>query len=909
VTLDPLTRGTARHLPQTRKFMSLRLKINAAIWLVAVLMTLIFGSILYPFESRRYDSGVKQIFQLLDTVFHQRLEDLANELFARQQRALEMSLRDILKVEGVVAASCYLPNGELYQSTRKSAAPGLQPEERRNLDRTEAFIGTLDPGTDQVVYAHRIEVIGNKIGYFKVYYDLTNLKRETRLSLVIFASVIIFTVLMVTALLSRMLSRWVISPVFKLRNAMKQVQEGGLGETVTLSGRDEIGEVGQAFNAMSLRLRESQEALVRTEEKYRGIVQNAIEGIFQSTPGRGRYITVNPSMAHILGYASEAELIVTVKDIAGELFVDPEAHRLFSRALEERGQITGFQTQFYRKDGGIVWVSISARAVRDADGAVLFHEGFFVDVTERREMEKAELEREAAEAANQAKSDFLAKVSHEIRTPMNAILGFADLLAARIETPGDQEYLNIIRASGKSLLCLINDILDLSKIEAGKMEIHRQAVNLRGLFSEVRETFSLPLAQKDLVFFIEIDSDLPDCMLLDDNRLRQVLLNLVGNAVKFTDQGMIRLSAWSEESGDQGRFDLLIRVADTGIGIPAQEHQRVFESFHQSAGQEARHSGGTGLGLTISKSLVEMMDGSIGVRSDGKKGCTFDIRLRQVSPADLAACIDPVLSQAAALDPPAATGAPWDDEPPNPPLAGATILLADDLPLNRELVKAFLEPSGVRILEAADGATALQVARNEHPTAILLDIFMPIMDGHQTLRQLRADEDTAAIPVIAFTAAGMKNDIEQITASGFNDYLLQPFTRQELIATLHRCLEPNAAVRPPAGSTPEGAAAGAPATFALTHHQWRKAMRSLENDLMPLWETARRQQRIREIKRLADELDRFGTEHQLADICAYAIRLHEGLERFDVEKIQTLLEGFAGLVEALKANRPPEEKK
>ena len=227
---------------QNRNFRSLKLKINAAIWLLAVLMTVIFGVIFYPFESRRYDSGVKQIFQLLDTVYQQRREDLANELFARQARALEMSLEEILKVDGIVAVSCYLPDGALYQSTLKGAVLRLLPAESRALDRTEAFIGTVDPSADQIIYAHRIEVIGNNIGYFKIYYDLSNLKQETRISLMIFASVIIFTVLMVTALLSHMLSRWVIAPVFKLRNAGLQRhvpaaarQSGGVGP-----GRGEI---------------------------------------------------------------------------------------------------------------------------------------------------------------------------------------------------------------------------------------------------------------------------------------------------------------------------------------------------------------------------------------------------------------------------------------------------------------------------------------------------------------------------------------------------------------------------------------------------------------------------------------------------------------------------------------------
>jgi PAS domain S-box-containing protein len=904
VAFNSINSISAGDRSKVRKFRSLRLKINAAIWLVAVLMTFIFGIILYPFESQRYDSHVKQIFQLLDTVFQQRREDLANELFARQDRALEMSLKEILKVEGIVAVQIYSSTGDLYQSTQKTSELKLQLDERLSLDQAEAFIGTLDNEVDQVVYASKIEVIGNNIGYVKINYDLSDLKRETNQSLVIFAAVIIFTVLMVTVLLNLMLSGWVILPVFKLRKAMKKVQEGHLGETVSLSGKDEIGEVGEAFNAMSLRLRESQEALVRTEEKYRGIVQNAIEGIFQSPPGKGRYITVNPSMAHILGYSSEHFLIATVDDIAGQLFVDPHDHHLLSRILEEKGQVTGFQTRLYRLDGSVIWVSISARAVRDAAGKVLYHEGFFVDVTERREIEKAELEREAAEAANQAKSEFLAKVSHEIRTPMNAILGFADLLASNIANQRDREYLNIIRSSGKSLLSLINDILDLSKIEAGKMEIHTQPVNLRTLFNEVGEMFSLSLAEKDLTFITDIENNLPDYMLLDEIRLRQVLFNLVGNAVKFTDQGMIRLIARSEPAKKDNHLNLIIQVKDTGIGIPSHEHERIFESFQQTTGQSAQRYGGTGLGLTISRSLVEMMGGTIDVQAESQKGTCFEIRLRDVSVTPAAQ--EPgegLLPPKAENKPALATGR----ETKTLPFPKATILLADDLPFNRDLVKAFLEESGASILEADNGSTALKMAQKESPDIILLDIFMPVMDGYQALQQLRQHEQTASIPVVAITASGMKEDIDRITKSGFDDFLIRPFSKLDLITTLTRFLQPQDEQLPRAPRQRSSLDETAEIKRALTQDQWCEVIRYLQDDLMPLWERCRHQQRIREIKMLAARIDRLLEEYPIADIREYAKKLNSGLARFDVEKIQKALDGYPALLEKLKANCPTEE--
>ncbi|MEW5801393.1 MAG: ATP-binding protein [bacterium] len=236
-----------------------------------------------------------------------------------------------------------------------------------------------------------------------------------------------------------------------------------------------------------------------------------------------------------------------------------------------------------------------------------------------------------AEAANRAKSEFLANMSHEIRTPLNAILGFTDLLDSLIADKKQKNYLETIKSSGKSLLTLINDILDLSKIEAGKMELRYEPVNPYAIFHEIKDIFSLNISRKDLAFIMDIAPDIPESLLLDDVRLRQILFNLVGNAVKFTEMGQIKLSARGiMQQNDQNSIDLMIAVEDTGIGIDPESHDKIFEAFKQQDGQDNKRYGGTGLGLTISKRLVEMMGGTISVKSQVARGSVFQIILKNV---------------------------------------------------------------------------------------------------------------------------------------------------------------------------------------------------------------------------------------------------------------------------------------
>ncbi len=394
----------------------------------------------------------------------------------------------------------------------------------------------------------------------------------------------------------------------------------------------------------------TQTALRQAEQKYRSIFENAVEGIFQTTP-EGRFLSVNPALARIYGYATPEELTSNLTNIRQQTYVNPQQREKFMRVMKDFGQISGFESEVYRVDGSIIWISESARAACNADGEVLYYEGSVEDISDRKIFESAlQLALEAAQAASTAKSAFLANMSHELRTPLNAIIGYSEMLQEETEELGYDELtpdLDKIRTSGRHLLSLINDILDISKIEAGRMDLYLETFDIAALIAEVADTAAPLIDKNHNTLNLQQISNI-GTMHGDITKVRQILLNLLSNAAKFTQNGIITLTASREksagdssESRQENSYEpvanspssnpskefLVLNCTDTGIGMNPDELQHIFQPFTQADASTTRKYGGTGLGLAISQRFCLMMGGNISVNSQVGVGSTFTIRL------------------------------------------------------------------------------------------------------------------------------------------------------------------------------------------------------------------------------------------------------------------------------------------
>ncbi len=531
-----------------------------------------------------------------------------------------------------------------------------------------------------------------------------------------------------------------------------------------------------------------EEALRASEQKYRGIFENATEGIFQTTPP-GRIITANPAFVNILGYDSAEDLVKSVTDIREQVYVVPENRDEFKRLMEQKGSVKNFETRWYRKDGRKIHVSINAHSVLDDRGAILYYEGILEDVTQKKRAQELKIAKDAAEAATHAKSNFLANMSHEIRTPMNAIIGLTDLALNAELTPKQREYFSMIQVSARSLLRIINDILDFSKIEAGRLDIEKTDFMLHTLLDNLSDMFSNMASDKGIEMVISVDDDVPDALVGDPLRLGQVLTNLMSNAVKFTNKGevFIKVSAVKKED-DAARLKFMVK--DTGIGIAREQLAKLFVSFSQADDSITRKYGGTGLGLTISKRLVEMMGGEFQVKSRPGKGSAFAFALTfQLQSGN-------------------------DARKPDIPdeLQGKRVLVVDDNRTSRQIMSELLLKLRFEATAAAGGRAALEALDAAHPETpydlIIVDWMMPDMDGIATVKEIMARPECRQIPVVMMTAFGRDEVIEEARAAGVKAFLIKPIKLSLLVKTILEIFGETAAAGPPRAGAPSPDASG-----------------------------------------------------------------------------------------------------
>lgn len=385
-----------------------------------------------------------------------------------------------------------------------------------------------------------------------------------------------------------------------------------------------------------------------------------------------------------------------------------------------------------------------------------------------------EIEKENAESANRAKSNFLANMSHELRTPLNAVLGYAEILQSKEEDFTRQQYLNSISTSGKALLSLINDVLDLSKIETGKFKLQHSPVSIKNVFHEIKIIFNQKVVDKGLHWKMNVEKDVPEWLLLDEMRLRQILLNLVSNALKFTEQGSISLycSLYTNEPSGKGEVHLKIDVKDTGKGIEKEDLERIFNAFEQAHNQKISEYGGTGLGLSISKNLATIMQGNIEVKSTPGEGAVFSLFIKNVELAH-------GRSQ---------TEEPNFVVPETVVFKPAKVLIVDDIDYNRDMMGTYLQSFNFEISYANNGKEALQQIEKQVPDVLLLDMKMPVMTGYELSTLLRESEQYKKLPIIAVTASSLTQD-EAIIKTKCDGFLRKPVSRVEVVNELLKFLD------------------------------------------------------------------------------------------------------------------------
>jgi PAS domain S-box-containing protein len=630
------------------------------------------------------------------------------------------------------------------------------------------------------------------------------------------------------------------------------------------------------------------EAIGDAADSYSIFFKNAPLGMFISKLD-GSFLDVNNALAELFGYSSPQSMIEQVKNIPKELYVKQEQRDEIIAAAEKTDDVVYFEAKYRRLDGSIFTGGVHAKMIqRSGKPSVL--EGLIENISEKN---KSHLElcdaKERAESASKSKSLFLANMSHEIRTPLSGIIGMCDMVVAGELTAMQKEYIFSIKNAAKQLLVIINDILDIAKIETGRLEFESLPFDLRKTVDTVVDVFSLKAREKQLRLNSYVEPDVPNRLVGDPGRLRQVLSNLLSNAMKFTDQGLVQLKV--ERLGDAGseafeagdNTTLLFTVSDTGRGIPGDKIESVFNRFEQIDDSFSKDQPGSGLGLSISRHLVHLMAGEITARSTPGKGSIFSFTARF-----------PLEKRKAGRR--TAEGHSSGGASP------LRILLVEDDHLNRKSISFFLRRSGHRVESVENGVLALSELAKGGFDLVLMDVQMPNMDGLSTVKAIRDASHglpDPEIPVIALTANLRPNEEHSYKEAGMNDVVTKPVELEELFTAIHRVMSESEDV-------PEEAVEAVMPTVNI--EELREKFSDSEDILKEmvsifLRDTPGRMEGLREALKVGDVKESVELAHKLINACgvmtalrasSLAYRIEEALHEDQLEQARRLYESLRG---------------
>lgn len=689
----------------------------------------------------------------------------------RDLATIQANIDQYLAISGVSYVFVKNNEGEIIAHT---FAPNI-PQEVRQLEVSEAELhGTStrefsipDRGTVIDVCA---PILDGEVGAVHVGMDRGLIEQQVwsaiRKQLVLMGSIFVVSCMLAYLMMGR-----IVKPLHRLTEYAHDLATGAVPATALdqlgsrrLSGGDEVGQLANAFrhmvhevSAREQRLKQAEEDIRRREAHFRSLIENLSE-LISVLDSNGIIRYESPSICRILGYLPEELVGKSARE-----FLHPEDAANFDGMLadiRDKAFVGPVEFRRHHQDGS--WRIMEASCTNLLrDTAV---EGIVVnsrDVTQRKRAEEMERAKEAAELANQAKSAFLANMSHEIRTPMNAVIGMSGLLLDTPLNPEQREFVQIIRTSGDALLTIINDILDFSKIEAGRMDLERQPLDLRECVESALELLSVRAVEKSLELAYLYEPGVPNGIVGDLTRLRQILINLLGNAIKFTEKGEVVISVSTTPRRDT-RHEVHFAVRDTGIGIPPDRMDRLFKSFSQVDASTTRRFGGTGLGLAISKRLSELMGGTMWVESTMGKGSTFHFTIVTEE--------TPLPPKPSVLE-------------VQPQLTGKRVLIVDDNATNRQIVRLQTQSWGMVTEESDTAKRALErIARGEKYDLAILDIQMPEMDGVMLAREIRRLRDEHMLPLVALSSLGRREaNIENLS---FAAYLTKPIKQSQLYNVL-----------------------------------------------------------------------------------------------------------------------------